>query len=400
MSNAVIIVAAGRGTRAAGAGSLPKQYLKVGGQPVLQRTIAAFLNHDGIKWVQTVIHADDRDLYDEVVATFPSPKLLPPVTGGENRQQSVLAGLHALLTHMPRTVLIHDAARPFVSVPVIDRVIEALATHQACLAAVPVADTLKAEAENQAIVAHTVSREGLWRAQTPQGFHFPAILAAHEAAVVAARADFTDDAAIAEWQKLDVALVLGEERNTKLTTMEDFELAEQRVAHDAEATMEMRTGTGFDVHGFEPGNHVWLCGVRIPHDHGLSGHSDADVGLHALTDAILGAIGAGDIGQHFPPSDARWKGAASAQFVAHAAGLVAACGGRIVNVDVTLICESPKIGPYREAMRSRIRAILGIAVERVSVKATTTEGLGFTGRREGIAAIAAAMVNVKAPEKG
>lgn len=396
MSNAVIIVAAGRGTRAAGAGSLPKQYLKVGDQPVLQRTIAAFLNHNGIQWVQVVIHADDRDLYDEAIASLCSPKLLPPVTGGESRQQSVLAGLHTLLTHMPQNVLIHDAARPFISAPVIDRVIEALAKHPACLAAVPVADTLKEEAENGALVARTVSRERLWRAQTPQGFHFPAILAAHEAAVVAGRTDFTDDAAITEWQKLDVALVLGEERNTKLTTVEDFELAEQRVAHDTEAMMELRTGTGFDVHAFEAGNHVWLCGVRIPHDRGLCGHSDADVGLHALTDALLGAIGAGDIGQHFPPSDARWKGAASAQFVSHAAGLVTACGGRIVNVDVTLICESPKVGPYREAMRSRIRAILGISVDRVSVKATTTEGLGFTGRREGIAAIATAMVSVKA----
>lgn len=395
MSNAVIIVAAGRGTRAAGAGDLPKQYLPVAGVPVLRRTLAAFLDHDSIDCVQVVIHGDDRALYDNAVSGIASPKLMEPVLGGANRQQSVLAGLKALEARNPLTVLIHDAARPFIRADAIGRVIDALGEYQACLAAVPVADTLK-EAAGKNVVARTVSRDKLWRAQTPQGFHFGAILAAHEAAAEAGREDFTDDAAIAEWQNMEVGLVTGSERNIKLTTAEDFELAEHLVGGGGGMdAMETRTGTGFDVHAFEPGNHVWLCGVRVPHDAGLAGHSDADVGLHALTDALLGAISAGDIGLHFPPNDARWKGAASVQFVNHALALIKARGGRIVNVDVTIICEKPKVGPFREAMRARIRAILGVTADRVSVKATTTEGLGFTGRKEGIAAMATATVAMK-----
>lgn len=393
MANAVIIVAAGRGTRAAGAGDKPKQYLCVGGRPVLARSVAAFLEHEGIAWVQPVIHSGDRALYDEAMAGLASPKLLAPVAGGANRQRSVLAGLRALAPLCPGNVLVHDGARPFVGAEIIGRVIDALASHKASLAALPVSDTLKAEAGG--LVMHTVDRKGLWRAQTPQGFAFGAILAAHEAAAQAGREDFTDDAAIAEWQGLDVAVVPGSERNVKLTTPEDFELAET-LLREARAPTETRTGTGFDVHAFEPGDHVTLCGVRVPHYAGLKGHSDADVGLHALTDALLGAIGVGDIGQHFPPSDAQWKAADSAQFLAHAAGLVAALGGRIVNVDVTIICERPKVGPHRETMRQRIAAILGVAAGRVSVKATTTEGLGFAGRREGIAAMAAASVELKA----
>lgn len=396
MSNAVIIVAAGRGTRAAGAGDLPKQYLPVAGVPVLRRTLAAFLEHEGIDCVQVVIHPDDRALYNDAVKGLASPKLVEPVLGGANRQQSVLAGLRALAAREPLTVLIHDAARPFVPDDAIRRVIDALGDYQACLAAVPVADTLKEAGTDKAAVSKTIPRDRLWRAQTPQGFHFAAILAAHDAAAKAGREDFTDDASIAEWQGMEVGLVLGSERNIKLTTTEDFELAEQLGGGAGSMdAMEMRTGTGFDAHKFEPGNHVWLCGVRVPHDAGLKGHSDADVGLHALTDALLGAISAGDIGQHFPPNDARWKGAASAQFVNHALDLIKARGGRIVNVDVTIICEKPKVGPYREAMRARIRAILGVTADRVSVKATTTEGLGFTGRCEGIAAMATATVAMK-----
>jgi 2-C-methyl-D-erythritol 4-phosphate cytidylyltransferase/2-C-methyl-D-erythritol 2,4-cyclodiphosphate synthase len=317
--------------------------------------------------------------------------------GGANRQQSVLAGLQALEAHNPSNVLIHDGARPFVGADVISGVLDALVSHKAALAAIPVSDTLKAEADG--VVSRTVDRKGLWRAQTPQGFDFAAIFAAHKAAAKAGREDFTDDTAIAEWQGLSVAITPGAERNIKLTTPEDFELGEKLLDGDdgvggSGALTETRMGTGFDVHAFEPGNHLWLCGVRIPHDHGLKGHSDADVALHALTDALLGAMGAGDIGQHFPPSDARWKGAASSQFLAHALELLRKCGGRIVNVDVTIICERPKIGPYREAMRARIKAILGVEKERVSVKATTTEGLGFTGRREGIAAMTSVAVEV------
>jgi 2-C-methyl-D-erythritol 4-phosphate cytidylyltransferase/2-C-methyl-D-erythritol 2,4-cyclodiphosphate synthase len=397
MSAAALIVAAGKGIRALAAGDKPKQYLCVGGKPVLARTLAAFLEHDGIAWVQPVIHAEARELYDEVVAGLASPKLLPAEVGGANRQQSVMAGLQALELYAPGNVLIHDGARPFVGADVISGVLEALASHKAALAAIPVSDTLKAEAEG--VVTRTVDRKGLWRAQTPQGFDFAAIFAAHKAAAAAGREDFTDDTAIAEWQGLSVTIAPGAERNIKLTTPEDFELGEKLTCWDggvgaSGGLNETRVGSGFDVHAFEPGNHLWLCGVRIPHDSGLKGHSDADVALHALTDALLGAMGAGDIGQHFPPSDARWKGAASSQFLAHALELLRKRSGRIVNVDVTIICERPKIGPFREAMRARIKAILGVEKDRVSVKATTTEGLGFTGRGEGIAAMASVAVEV------
>jgi len=392
MPNAVIIVAAGRGIRAATAGAKSKQYREIGGRSVLARSIGAFLEHEQVHLVQPVINIGDRDLYDGAMRPYQSPKLLAPVAGGQTRQQSVLAGLEALQAHRPANVLIHDAARPFVTAPVIDGVIDALQTVPAALAALPLSDTLKAGHDGR--VTRTVSRDGLWRAQTPQGFRFGAILDAHRAAALADREDFTDDAGIAEWHGMDVALVMGSEANVKLTTKEDFDLAEHRLATSRPA-FEARTGTGFDVHAFGPGDQVMLCGIAIPHDMGLIGHSDADVGLHALTDALLGAIGAGDIGQHFPPSDPQWKGADSSLFLGHTAGLVRENGARIVNVDVTLICERPKIGPHAPAMRARIGDILGIGVDRVSVKATTTEGLGFTGRREGIAAMASASVEMQ-----
>ena len=392
MPNAVIIVAAGRGMRAAEMGGKPKQYVEIGGKPVLTRSIEAFLAHERVHFVQPVIHSADLSLYEAATAALRSPKLLAPVSGGQNRQQSVLAGLRALGAIGPAHVLIHDAARPFVTTAIIDAVLDSLRNGAAVLAALPLSDTLKAEQDGH--VARTVSRNGLWRAQTPQGFHFPAILEAHEAAALAAREDFTDDASIAEWHGLDVALVMGSERNIKLTTREDFELADHLLS-GSRASVETRTGTGFDVHAFEPGDRVMLCGISVPHDMGLAGHSDADVGLHALTDALLGAIGAGDIGEHFPPSDPQWKGADSSLFLDHTAKLLRENGVRIVNVDVTLICERPKIGPYAKAMRARIGEILGIGVGRVSVKATTTEGLGFTGRREGIAAMASATVEME-----
>ena len=389
MLNAAVIVAAGRGTRASGVDARPKQYVEIGGKPVLARSIEAFLAHERIDLVQPVIHPGDQALYEAATAGLHSPKLLAPVAGGRNRQQSVLAGLEALQQAAPTDVLIHDAARPFIAASVIDRVLDALQGSYAVLAALPLSDTLKGEEDGQ--VTHTISRTGLWRAQTPQGFHFRAILEAHRAAALAGHEDFTDDASIAEWHRLEVTIVMGAERNIKLTTREDFELAEMFLASRRDGA-EMRTGTGFDVHAFEPGDQVMLCGVAIPHDARLAGHSDADVGLHALTDALLGAIGAGDIGQHFPPSDPQWKGADSSLFLAHTAQLLRENGARIVNVDVTLICERPKIGPYAQSMRTRIGGILGIGTGRVSVKATTTEGLGFTGRREGIAAMASATV--------
>jgi 2-C-methyl-D-erythritol 4-phosphate cytidylyltransferase/2-C-methyl-D-erythritol 2,4-cyclodiphosphate synthase len=391
MQNAVIIVAAGRGIRASSAGDKPKQYLPLGKRAVLTRSLDAFLGHSAIEIVQAVIDPAHRAFYEEATAKLACAKLVAPVSGGRNRQQSVLYGLRALKSHAPKTVLIHDAARPFVSQSIISHAIDALKDYSACLAALPLSDTLKAESSG--LVVKTISRDGLWRAQTPQGFHFDAILAAHEEAERQGRDDFTDDAALAEWQGLDVALIMGSERNIKLTTAEDFELG-TRLLEDGGSARETRTGTGFDVHAFEPGDHLILCGIKIPHGAKLKGHSDADVGLHALTDALLGAIGAGDIGQHFPPSDPKWKGADSAVFLDHTAKLVAEAGGRIMHVDLTLICERPKIGPHRDAMRTRIGEVLKIERDRVSVKATTTEGLGFAGRGEGIAAMASATVEL------
>ncbi len=383
-SIAVVVVAAGRGARAGSEGG-PKQYRPLLGAAVLTRTLRAFIRHPGIQRVQTVIHADDRALFDAAAEDL---AVAVPVIGGTTRQESVLAGLEALAGDSPDLVLIQDAARPFATAAMLERVVAALATHEGAIAAVPVSDTLK-RADGERIAA-TVPRAGLWRAQTPQGFRFPAILAAHRAAK---GLDLTDDAAVAERAGLSVALVMGDEDNMKITTADDFARAERLLMVRLQ---DVRTGTGFDVHRFGAGDHVWLCGVRVPHAHGLEGHSDADAGLHALTDAILGAIGARDIGAHFPPNDPQWRGAASDRFLAHAASLVAAQGGAVAHVDVTIICEAPKVGPHREAMRARIAEILKLDLGRVSVKATTTEGLGFTGRREGIAAQAAATVRLPA----
>jgi 2-C-methyl-D-erythritol 4-phosphate cytidylyltransferase/2-C-methyl-D-erythritol 2,4-cyclodiphosphate synthase len=394
---AAIIVAAGRGSRAAAAGAPPKQFVDLAGKTVLARSIMAFARPDSISTVVVVIHPDDRAAYETTVATLDiaaQHKLQPPCFGGATRQASVFRGLTALKDSAVDRVLIHDAARPFVTSDVIERVVQALGQSPGALAAIPVTDTLK-RGSHRNTVAGTVDRAGLWRAQTPQGFRFAEILDAHARADAAERSDFTDDAAIAEWAGLEVALVRGADRNVKITTEQDIAMARTLLERRTAAQRyETRSASGFDVHRFEPGNSVWLCGVEIPHDAKLEGHSDADVGLHALTDALLGAIGAGDIGQHFPPSDMKWKDAASHIFLAHAGKLVAQRGGRIVNVDVTILAEAPRVGPHRAAMCSRIAECLGIAVERVSVKATTTEGLGFTGRREGIAAMATASVEL------
>lgn len=392
---AALIVAAGRGTRALAPGSHhPKQYVELAGRCVLTRTLDCFLTHPGVACTLVVIHPDDRSLYDTATAGL-AGKLLPAVFGGATRQDSVRNGLTALSQHGPASVLIHDAARPFVQHDLIDRVIHGLGQHDGVVAAVPLADTLK-RAGTDGSITGTVDRGGLWRAQTPQGFHFGKLLAAHQAAHGAGRNDFTDDAAVAEYAGLSVNVVPGSERNIKLTTPEDIAMAEHALSAPGTSPREVRTGQGFDVHRLVPGDHVWLCGLRIPHTASLEGHSDADVGLHALTDAILGAIGAGDIGQHFPPSDQRWKGAPSHVFLRHAADLLAARGGRISNVDVTILAEAPRIAPHRERMCARIAEILGLSIERVSVKATTTEQLGFTGRREGIAAMAVATVTLPA----
>lgn len=391
--SAALIVAAGRGSRAPTDKGV-KQYVPVGGEAVITHALRAFLDNPGIGYVQVVIHRDDEALYEAAARGLPTAKLAPPVFGGETRQASVWRGLEALAAIGPDTVLIHDAARPFVSRQDIDGVRAALMEAAGAIVAVPVVDTLKRagkHASEAATISETVVRDGLWRAQTPQGFRFDDILAAHRWAAESGREDFTDDASIAEAQGLVVRLVAGSERNFKITTTADFERAEREIDR---GMVETRFGTGFDVHAFGAGDSVTLCGVVIPFDQGLSGHSDADVAMHALTDAIYGAIAEGDIGAHFPPSDAQWKGAASEIFLAHARDRVVARGGCIVNVDVTILCELPKIGPHRDAMRARLADILEVDIGRVAVKATTTERLGFTGRGEGIAAMAAATVTL------
>ena len=378
-----LIVAAGRGARAQrGTSAPPKQYWPLGGKPVLRWAAEAFASHPLISGVQIVIADEDREHYETATSGL---MLRPPVIGGSTRQHSVRHGLEALSETATQNVLIHDGARPFVSAALISRVIDALGSNDAVAPMLPIADTLRRKtAEGFRIEP----RENLLRAQTPQGFRFGAILTAHRVFV---EMNATDDFALAERAGLSLSAVSGEEMNLKLTTRDDFILAERMATASLSDT---RTGTGFDVHRFAAGDHVWLCGVKVPHDFGLEGHSDADCGLHALTDAILGAIAAADIGAHFPPTEERWRGAPSHLFLAHAASLARDKGGVIAHVDVTLICERPKIAPYREAMRARIAEILGLDIERVSVKATTTEGLGFTGRREGIAAQALATIRL------
>ena len=382
-----LIVAAGRGRRFGG--SLPKQYAPLAGKRLLAHTLALFAGHPRIDGVRAVIHQDDRDLYDEAAQGL---ELLTPTGGGDSRQESVRLGLESLAEVAPAKVLIHDGARPFVATDLVSRVVEALDHVPGALAAVPVTDTLKREADG--FTGETVDRSGLWRAQTPQGFHYGKILAAHRDM---AGAELTDDAALAERAGLAVRLVEGSVENEKITTQEDLMRAEARLAH---SPTETRFGQGFDVHKFGAegsGNgQVQLCGIAVSHERPLIGHSDADVGLHAITDALLGALAEGDIGDHFPPSDQRWKGAPSQIFLQHAGDLVTRRGGKVVNVDLTFICERPKIGPHRRAMARQVAEILSIDPSRVSIKATTTEGLGFAGRREGIAAQAVAAVALPA----
>ncbi len=392
MSVAALIVAAGRGVRASGAEDRPKQYATIGGVPMIAKTIAAFAAHPSVDDILVVINPDDEALYRAASEPY-TGRLREAVAGGARRQDSVRAGLEALASAAPSSVLIHDAARPFVPAELIDRVIDGLDTHQGVLPALPVTDSLKRAEHGR--VTETVARESLWQAQTPQGFKFDAILAAHRAAAKEPGRNFTDDCGVAEWFGLDVALVAGAESNRKLTTAEDLRIADELVQKKGErSTGTIRVASGYDVHAFGPGDAVTLCGVSIPHPKRLVGHSDADVGLHALTDALLGTIADGDIGVHFPPSDARWRGAPSELFLKHAASRIEQRGGTIVHVDITLLCEAPRIGPYRDRMRERIAAILGLDVAQVSVKATTNEGLGFIGRGEGIAATATATVSL------
>jgi 2-C-methyl-D-erythritol 4-phosphate cytidylyltransferase/2-C-methyl-D-erythritol 2,4-cyclodiphosphate synthase len=380
-----VVVAAGVGERA---GSPPKQFRMLAGEPVLRRTLRLFCGHRAIAGVQPVIHKDHEAEFRAAATGLAN--CLHPVVGGATRQRSVLAGLEALAVHSPRTVLVHDAARPLTSSALVDRALAAIAGSAAAVPALPVVDTIKRVNESGRVVA-TLDRSELRAVQTPQVFAYATLLDAHRRAIQSGRDDFPDDAALVEWAGVAVTTFAGEPENLKLTTADDLLRAQ---ALDALACSDVRTGTGFDVHAFGPGDHVWLGGLRIPHEKGLVGHSDADVVLHALTDAILGAIADGDIGSHFPPNDARWRGVSSDRFLAHAASLVSARGGRIAHLDTTVICEQPKIARHRDAMRVRIATIVGIEPARVAVKATTTERLGALGRGDGIAAIASATVRL------
>jgi len=382
---AAVVVAAGRGQRVGG--DVPKQYRSIAGEPVIRPALAAFLGHSRIAAVQPVIHARDADAFRAATAGL---KSLSPVWGGATRQASVRAGLEALRATRPDFVLIHDAARPFLTGALITRAIDAAAEHGAAVPAIPVADTVK-KVDERETVTETLDRSRLRLVQTPQAFAFDLIIEAHHRAAAAGREDFTDDAALAEWAVHRVTVFPGETTNVKLTTNDDFIRAEaMRMA----ALGDVRTGNGFDVHAFGDGDHVMLGGIRIPHARGLTGHSDADVVLHALVDALLGALADGDIGSHFPPNDPQWRGASSDRFLAFACERVRSRSGLIAHLDATVVCETPRVGPHRDAMRARIAAIAEIPVERVAVKATTSEQLGFTGRGEGIVAMATATVRL------
>lgn len=383
MSNCVIIVAAGSGTRAGG--DLPKQYQTIGDQAVLYHTLQAFLDHPAIDQIVVVISDQHRSAYTRAVNGL---DVLPPVIGGKTRQQSVFYGLRAAKELKPTKVLIHDAARPFVSPDLIQRVLDELDNAPGVIPAIAVTDTINEVQSN--VVSGRLDRSRLKAVQTPQGFHFQTILSAHEDAAAKGNFAATDDSALV----MPVHVVDGDLANIKLTTPQDMQRAKKEMAETA--SYEYRTGHGFDVHAFEEGDAVILCGVSVPHTHKLKGHSDADVAMHTLTDAILGAIADGDIGAHFPPSDPQWKGAPSDIFLKHACRLVSEQGGAITHCDVTVICELPKLRPHVDAMRQSLAGITKIDVKRISVKATTSEKLGFTGRGEGIAAMATATVRLPA----
>jgi 2-C-methyl-D-erythritol 4-phosphate cytidylyltransferase/2-C-methyl-D-erythritol 2,4-cyclodiphosphate synthase len=388
---ALVVVAAGRGARLGA--ERPKQYLPCAGKPLLAHTLEALIASWKFSALTVVIGAQDRALYDKALRTLTAEAasaIGPPALGGATRQQSVLAGLESLEPHSPDLVLIHDAARPFPCPDLIARAVEAARLHGAAAPGTPLSDTVK-QVDTQGRVLATPPRASLRAVQTPQSFRYQLILDAHRRAAAEGVADLTDDVAIAEWAGAPAYVFEGDPANGKVTTMQDLRAAEARLMS---AASETRVGQGFDVHAFAHGDHVWLCGVKLPFERALSGHSDADVGLHAIADAIYGALAEGDIGAHFPPSDPQWKGAASHIFLAHAAERVRARGGFVIHLDATLICETPKIGPHREAMRARVAEIAGLDISRVAVKATTTERLGFTGRSEGIACLATATVRL------
>jgi len=381
-ATAALIVAAGKGLRAGGA--IPKQYQRVAGKPLLAWTLDAFLGHPEVDRILVVVDREAQDHWQPLIADRPG---VTPCFGAGNRQQSVLNGLEALNASAPDLVLIHDGVRPFISPGLISRLIAGSPAGGGAMPGLAVTATL--HRVNGERCGDVVPREGLWRAQTPQCFDYAAILAAHRAAAGTAH---TDDVAIAVEAGLTVRAIDGEAANFKVTTPGDLIRAEARLRGP-----DIRTGSGFDVHRFGPGDHLWLGGVRIPHSRGLIGHSDADVALHALTDAILGACAAGDIGQHFPPTDPAWRDAASGQFVTHALELLQAAGGALLNADLTIIAEAPKIGPHRAAMQAEIARLTDLEPGRVNIKATTTEGLGLTGRGEGLAAQAVVSARFGSP---
>jgi 2-C-methyl-D-erythritol 4-phosphate cytidylyltransferase / 2-C-methyl-D-erythritol 2,4-cyclodiphosphate synthase len=382
---AAVVVAAGRGTRAGL--DYPKQYKVMGGSPMVRESLRVFATHPGVDLVLPVIHPDDGARFAAAAAGL---DVASPVHGGATRQGSVHAGLEALTAQAPSIVLVHDAARPFTSAALVSRAIAAAAKSGAAVPGLRVTDTVKL-IDNEDGVAATLNRAALRTVQTPQAFAYPALLDAHRRAATQRRNDFPDDAALVEWAGMKVTVFEGEAGNVKMTTPDDFARAER----DAQALPDIRTGIGYDIHAFDSGgDHVWLGGVKIPHERKLAGHSDADVALHALTDAILGALADGDIGVHFPPSDEKWRGASSDKFLAFAVERVRQRGGQVSHLDVALVCEAPKINPRRDEMRARIATIAGVSIDRVGVKATTNEKLGAIGRGEGIAAYATATIRL------
>jgi 2-C-methyl-D-erythritol 4-phosphate cytidylyltransferase/2-C-methyl-D-erythritol 2,4-cyclodiphosphate synthase len=382
---AAVVVAAGQGLRAGG--EIPKQFRRIAGETLLARALSAFAEAPDVTFVQPVIRTDDVDLVRRLTNGM---NVLEPVAGGATRQASVRAGLEALVSCSPDIVLVHDAARPFASASLITRAIEAAKKTGAAIPALPVTDTVK-RIDSTGTIEATLDRNSIRLVQTPQAFAFPALFDAHRRALAQGRDDFTDDAALAEWAGIKVSVFAGEPGNIKFTTPEDFARAE---AIQSAGLGDVRTGSGLDVHAFGPGDHVTLGGIRIPHVQALIGHSDADVALHALTDAIFGALADGDIGAHFPPSDPQWRGASSDRFLTFAVERVRTRGGRIAHLDLTIVCEAPRIGEHRDRMRANIANLAGIGIERVGVKATTSEKLGFTGRGEGIAAYATATIRL------
>ncbi|MGL4973961.1 MAG: bifunctional 2-C-methyl-D-erythritol 4-phosphate cytidylyltransferase/2-C-methyl-D-erythritol 2,4-cyclodiphosphate synthase [Bosea sp. (in: a-proteobacteria)] len=394
MHFAVLIVAAGNGLRAGG--GLPKQFRMLAGRPVLARTISAFLVHSEISTIRVVILPEYAASYATAIANVSDParRIGEPVHGGATRQQSVCAGLQALAAEgFSGHVLVHDAARPLASETLILRALAVAETSVAAIPAFAVTDTIK-RIDASGIVVETPNRKELVAVQTPQVFAFDALLAAHQAALVAGRDDFTDDAALTEWAGHKVVVFEGDVMNIKLTHADDFAIAEGRLGQ----RLVTRVGTGYDVHAFTTGEHIWLGGVKIAHERGVKAHSDGDVALHALTDAILGTLSDGDIGSHFPPSDPQWRGASSDRFLAFACERVEARGGKIDHLDLTLVCEAPRVGPHREAMRARIAEIASLRIDQVSIKATTSERMGFTGRGEGLSALATATLRLPEAE--